>query len=100
MDKDIDEMEMRDWYENFVMQLHELYLGIENEGFYIDPDARDKLISKYVRWSEQLAHELFTLTQAYINVNSPKQVYILLFEVIKIISPCWHGRRRTYCFTQ
>jgi uracil-DNA glycosylase family 4 len=84
MDADIDEMQMRDWYENFVMHLHSLYSEIENEGFSINGNKRDELIGKYVRWSEQLAHELFTLTNAYVNVNSPKQVYTLLFEVLKL----------------
>lgn len=84
MDADIDEMYQREWYENFVMKLHTLYLEIENEGFYIDGSRRDELIAKYIRWSEQLAHELFTLAEAYINVNSPKQVYTLLFEVLKL----------------
>lgn len=84
MDEDVDRLGMRPFYENFVMKLHPLYLEIENEGFNIDPVRREELISKYVRWSEQLAHELFKLTDAYINVNSPKQVYTLLFEVLKL----------------
>jgi uracil-DNA glycosylase family 4 len=84
MDADIDELQLRDFYENFVLKLHDLYLGIENEGFNINPDQRDFLIGKYIRWSEQLSHELFTLTNAYINVNSHKQVYTLLFEVLKL----------------
>jgi uracil-DNA glycosylase family 4 len=84
MDADIDEMEMRDWYENFTMKLHGLYLDIESEGFNIDPVRREQLIAKYIVWSERLAHELFILTEAYINVNSPKQVYILLYDVLKI----------------
>ena len=84
MDKDVDELNLRPFYENFVMHLHELYLSIENEGFNVNPEARDALIRKYISWSEQLAHELFTLTESYINVNSPKQVYTLLFEVLKL----------------
>lgn len=84
MDADIDEIGMRKYYENFIMQLHELYLGIENEGFCIDGNKREELIRKYIGWSEQLQHELFTLTDAHINVNSPKQIYTLLFEVLKL----------------
>jgi uracil-DNA glycosylase family 4 len=84
MDADLDEMGLRPFYENFVMQLPELYLGIESEGFYVDNSRRDELIRKYIGWSERLAHELFTLTDTYLNVNSPKQVYTLLFEVLNL----------------
>lgn len=83
MDSDIDSLEQREYFENFVMHLHSFYLGIENEGFYIDPEKRDFLFRKYVKWSEELAHELFQLTGEYTNANSPKQVGILLFEVLK-----------------
>lgn len=84
MDIDLDELGQREWYENFVMHLHDLYLGIEGEGFYIDDQARRTLLEKYIRWSESLAYELYSLTGAYINVGSPKQVYTLLFEVLKL----------------
>lgn len=83
LDKEIDDLELRNFYEQFIMQLHDLYLNIEGEGFYIDPVAREALFDKYTRWSEQLAYELYKLTDAYINVNSPKQVAVLLFEILK-----------------
>lgn len=84
MDKDIDELDQRDWYENFVMKLPELYLSIENEGFNIDPIAREELLRKYIAWDEQNRYELFKLTGTEINVNSPKQISILLFENLKL----------------
>jgi len=46
MDADLDELGMRPYYENFILPLHELYLGIENEGFYINPETRNKLLEK------------------------------------------------------
>lgn len=84
MDADIDALGLRDWYENFIMQLHPLYLNIENEGFYIDEEVRKKLFDKYVRWSEKLSYELYQLTNVYTNVASPKQVAVLLFEILKL----------------
>jgi uracil-DNA glycosylase family 4 len=84
MDADLDELGLRDFYNNFVIKLHNFYLGIENEGFYIDREARDKLFDKYIKWSEKLSYELYTLVGDTVNVNSPKQVGILLWEVMKL----------------
>ncbi len=83
MDVDIDELGLRLFYENYLMKLPELYLGIENEGFAIDSIQRDKLLHKYIAWDERLRYELFQLTGEAVNCNSPKQVYILLFDVLK-----------------
>src|SRR3990172_8784675 len=84
MDPDLDELELRPFYENFLIHLHDLYLGIENEGFYIDHAVRDSLIHKYITWSERLDYEIYKLAGTYINVNSPKQVFILLYETLKL----------------
>lgn len=83
MDTDIAELELKDFYENFVMKLPDFYLEIENNGFHVNEAKRQKLLEKYIAWDERLRHELFELTGAYINVGSPKQVYILLFETLK-----------------
>jgi len=84
MDKDLDDIGMREFYENFIMKLHSLYLHIESVGFRVDEARREELLDKYVRWNEQKRFELFQLTGAHINANSPKQVSILLYETLKL----------------
>ena len=84
MDADLDELGMRPYYENFILPLHELYLGIENEGFYINPETRNKLLEKYIKWDESIRYELFNLVGDEINVNSPTQIKILLFQTLKL----------------
>lgn len=84
MDADLDEIGQRPFFENFLMKLHDLYLDIESEGFTIDYKARDALFDKYVRWSEQLNHELYSLAGTDINVDSPKQINILLFDTLNL----------------
>jgi len=84
MDPDLDELGQRQFFENFLMKLPEMYLAIENQGFRVDPVQRDALIHKYVKWDEEIRHELFTITGAEINVNSPKQIALLLFENFKL----------------
>lgn len=84
MEKDLDELGVRDFYYNFIMKLHPLYSQIENEGFLVDFKKSEELLREYVTWSEKLKFELFQLTKADINVGSPKQVDILLYEELKI----------------
>jgi DNA polymerase I len=84
MDSDIDELGLRSFYDNFIMKLHPLYLDIENEGFTIDIEKRNELLRKYIKWSEGLNYELFRLVGDEINVNSPKQVFSLLFDNLKL----------------
>jgi uracil-DNA glycosylase len=83
MDPDLDELHQRGFYENFLMKLPELYLEIENNGFGINPIKRDELLRKYIAWDEQIRYELFCLVGTVVNVNSPKQITILLFDTLK-----------------
>lgn len=83
MEQDLIDLNQHKFFYNFIMKLPEFYLGIENQGFRIDPAQRDLLLEKYVKWSETLQYELFKLTGEDVNLNSPKQVAILLFEVLK-----------------
>lgn len=84
MDRDVDEMNMRPFFENFLMQLPGLYYDIERQGFRIDAKERDTLLRKYIEWDERCRYELFQLTGTEINVNSPKQIAILLWDNLKL----------------
>ena len=82
MDPDLDELNQRKFYENFLMKLPEMYLEIENNGFHINPEIRDALLKKYITWDERLRYELFSLVGTAVNCNSPKQVADLLFNTL------------------
>lgn len=84
MEADIIELGLSDYYHNFVMQLHPLYLHIENNGFCVDIARREELLRKYITWDEKLRFELYKYTNEYINVNSWKQVGELLYDKLKI----------------
>lgn len=84
MDPDIDELNMRPFFENFLMQLPDMYLDIQNQGFNIDPTGRDALIRKYIAWDELNRFELFQITGTEINTMSPKQISSLLFDNFKL----------------
>jgi len=80
MDKDLDKMKMRGYYENFIMPLHELYLSIETDGFLVNEDKRVELLQKYIEWSEKLAYERFKLAGKIVNPQSWQQVRWFLYE--------------------
>ena len=84
MDADLDEIDQREFYENFLMQLHPLYLEIEQLGFNIDHDKRDELLKKYIQWDERLRYELFHDLGFELNTASPLQVKNLLHDVFHI----------------
>ncbi len=84
MDVDLDEIGQRQFYTNFLMKLPDFYWKIENQGFAVDTKQRDFLLHKYIEWDERLRYELFQLVGDEVNVNSPKQIKILLWENFKL----------------
>jgi len=84
MDADLDELGMRPYYENFIMHLHEFYLDMETIGFRVDNARREELLRKYIEWMERINYELFQHTGTFINVNSPKQIAVLLWENLRL----------------
>lgn len=84
MEADLRAVNQYDYYYNFITQFHQFYLDMESEGFNVNPERRELLYRKYIKWSEELNYELFHLTGAHINSASPKQISILLYENFKI----------------
>jgi uracil-DNA glycosylase family 4 len=85
MDPDVDELGVRKFYENFLMQLPDFYAEIENNGFVVNEDRRIELVKKYVAWDERLGYEMFQLAgEIDVNPSSPLQVHSLLFDVWKL----------------
>jgi len=84
MDADLDELGVRKFYENFLMQLPDFYLEIENNGFCVNSSKRDALIEKYIEWDERLSYEMFEIAGIEVNSNSHLQVHALLFDEWKL----------------
>lgn len=84
LDKELDEVNGHEYYREMILPLHQFYLDIDNEGMNVDAQARDKLFRKYISWSERLSYELHCLVGESVNVNSPKQVAVLLYETFQI----------------
>lgn len=85
MDKDLDELDMRSFYQNFTMKLHDLYLEIENEGFKVNYEKREQLLRKYIRWDEELSYKLWQMNnQSAMNSGSWQQVRKFLFDHLNL----------------
>jgi uracil-DNA glycosylase family 4 len=84
MDSDLNELGMRSFYRNFLMQIPDVYWDIEQQGFRVDETIRDELVRKYIIWDEGIRYELFKLVGTEINVNSPKQIASLLWDNFKL----------------
>lgn len=80
----IEQLELKDFYYNFLMNLHPMYLDIESEGFLVSEERREVLLRKYINMSEQIDYDLFHMIGDRVNVQSPKQIAILLYEVLGI----------------
>lgn len=81
MDPDLDEIGQRPFYENFLMELHNLYSGIENQGLRVIEENRTKLLKKYIKWGEEVQYQIFKDTGEELNVNSKTRVPIVLYEI-------------------
>lgn len=85
MDGPLDEMGLRPFYENFLMKLPILYSQhIETNGLATDVKVKEELLEKYIKWAENINYHLYKIAGAPINVNSPKQVAVFLYESLKI----------------
>lgn len=84
LDADVDGMGLRGYYEQFLLPLSSLYSEIESIGFNTNQEIKVQLLQKYIKWSEDLAYKLFQIAGVTVNVNSPKQVDIFLYESLKI----------------
>lgn len=73
------------FYHSFVQQLHQLYLDIESVGFDFDLGIRDnELLPKYNKLITDTEHLLFKLAGQPFNINSPKQVAHILYDILSI----------------
>lgn len=84
LDSQIDHLGTRDYYEKFLLPLHDVYARMEQYGFRIDIEQQKRIINKYIEWDEKLEYELFQLTGKQFNAGSWQQVAKLLYDEWKI----------------
>jgi uracil-DNA glycosylase family 4 len=83
-EQDLIELDALDFYYEFVMPLHYLYMELEDNGIAISEDIRMELIHQWCRKQAEIEIELFKLIGMHVNVASPKQVQLALYEKLKL----------------
>lgn len=84
LEGDLEELGMLEFYYEFVMKLHYLYLDMEEVGMMISEDIRQEIIGIWCKKQAEMEIELFKLLGMHLNVASPKQVQLALHEKLKL----------------
>jgi uracil-DNA glycosylase len=83
IEKQLIEINMLDWFHEYMMPLHRFYYNIEKRGILIDKQQRTRLIKKYSRYTKWIDNALKQDLGYELNVNSPKQVTATLYGNLK-----------------
>lgn len=78
--KEAEEREVLWHYENVIMPQHEFYMAMEQNGFGIDFNERERLYHRYCDLELEMEEELCEIAGWRINVRSPKDVPLLLYQ--------------------
>ncbi len=82
--KEAQEYQLEDFFFNFMMPLYPIYRDIDELGFNVDIEERNKLYVKYCRLQYEEEEKLFSLIGHPINCSSPDQIKFLLWEELKL----------------
>ena len=78
--KDIDEYQMTSLYEKIELPLIEVLAYMEFVGFKVDLNVIDKLGAHFQEKITELEKNIYELAGETFNINSPKQLSVILFE--------------------
>jgi len=78
--KELDELELIDLFEQVEVPLIEVLANLEYEGFKADKSILEKLDVELTSKIEDITNQIFGLSGEEFNINSPKQLGVILFE--------------------
>lgn len=80
-------------YNDVEIPLARVLADMEEEGFKVDEKELDVLAQKYNLELESLTQKIYTLAGEEFNINSPKQVAHILFDVLGLKS--WNNKKQS-----
>lgn len=80
----LNELGLKEFYYDYVMKLHSLYMELEHTGIRVDKQKRIELIEKYHHKVITQQTELNTLVGKPLNVNSPKVISNYVFNELNL----------------
>lgn len=84
MQSELKELEMSQVMEQVDMPLVPVLASIEEAGIYVDMDYLLQLSTRMAGESEQIAQYVYQLAGEVFNLNSPKQLQVVLFEKMQL----------------
>ena len=82
----LSEMGLKDVYENIDVPLAPVLAAMEKTGVHIDSDALAEISMKLDKRAKQLEQLIYKEAGEEFNINSPKQLQVILFEKLAIHS--------------
>ena len=84
MTEEIVSKDMKDLFEKIEMPLIEALASMEHIGFKVDRETLDILGNEIVKDMEELKNDIYSLAGEEFNINSPKQLGVILFEKLNL----------------
>jgi DNA polymerase-1 len=95
LSKEIDELQLRDIYEQMELPLAAVLARMEETGVLLDSDALGRLSAELEGKVDSLTAEIYSLAGVTFNINSPKQLGKVLFEDLGLPTPSRRGKTKT-----
>jgi len=86
LDKKMEEEGVKELYYNVELPLSKVLFEMEQNGFKIDENILAEYKSKYENEIKYLTEKIYELAGERFNVNSPKQLAVILFEKLNLKS--------------
>lgn len=86
LENEMQDKQVQKIYSEIEIPLVKVLASMENEGFKIDEVVLNELALKYNNELQELTEKIYALANVQFNINSPKQVAHVLFEVLGLKS--------------
>ncbi len=90
--EDIQKQNLTYIYESIEKPLSTILFEMENAGIDIDEDILDSMGENYDKMIDELSNTIYTLAGKEFNINSPKQLGVVLFDDLGLKTP---GKKRS-----
>ncbi len=85
--KELENSESLDLFNNIEMPIVEILANMQYEGMYVDEEELIKYGEKLKKHIEELRIDIYEMAGEEFNINSPKQLGVVLFEKLEL-KPC------------
>ncbi len=80
LSEELDKLELSNLFKEVEMPLIEVLANLEYEGFKVDTDVLKRLDDEFTAKIEEITNQIYGLSGEEFNINSPKQLGVILFE--------------------